>query len=66
MKYTQSMIECDNPSCNNAYPHTKDDPAPGYHLGKGEWCNAGGGPIPAFYACDIECVKPALLDVIEY
>jgi hypothetical protein len=60
-----TMLECDNPGCSNEYEHSKDDPAPGYHLGKGYWIVGGGGPIPATYACSPECITPAVLHNIS-
>lgn len=58
-------MACDNPNCLNRYEHTKDDPAPGYHLGKGFWVEGGGGPIPATYACSAVCIAPAILETIR-
>lgn len=58
-----TMIECDNPRCSSEYEHTKEDPAPGYHL-KGYWVLAGGGPIPATYACSQPCVGAAVEHII--
>jgi hypothetical protein len=60
-----TMIACDNPDCENEYEYDKEDPAPGYHLGKGFWVQAGGGPIPATYACCASCLAPAIDANIE-
>jgi hypothetical protein len=60
-----TIMECDNPSCHNWFFHTNDDPAPGYHLGKGFWVMGGGGPIPATYACSPECIGVAVQANIE-
>jgi hypothetical protein len=55
-----TVMSCDNPACNERYEHSKDEPAPGYHLGKGYWVLAGGGPIPATYACSADCISAAV------
>ena len=55
-----TLIECDSPSCDTEYEHTKSEPAPGYHLGRGYWVFAGGGPIPATYACSADCIQAAV------
>lgn len=60
-----TIMECDNPSCDEEYEHTTEDPAPGYHLGKGYWVIGGGGPIPKVYAHDKDCIGPAVQHVIE-
>jgi hypothetical protein len=58
-----TLMVCDNPRCpdKSEYEVTPQDPsAPGYHLGKGHYDLAGGGPIPATYACSEDCIVPAL------
>lgn len=60
-----TMKECDNPECRERFEHTTEEPAPGYHIGKGYWVLSGGGPIPATYACSTECITPALEHMIE-
>ena len=60
------MLACDNPKCDAEFEHTKSDPAPGYHFGRGIWVFGGGGPIPPFYACSEKCVVPALLHMVEF
>lgn len=64
-KRTATMMQCDNPTCRTEYEHTKDDPAPGYHLGKGLLIAGGGVFIPATYACSPECIVPAIQHNIE-
>lgn len=59
-----TFLECDNPACNSEYEHSRDDPAPGYHI-KGYWALGGGGPVPATYACSIECLAPAVAHRIQ-
>ena len=55
------MEQCDNPNCQTSYEFDKEDPNPGYHLGKGVYVlGGGGGPIPATYACSTECIVPAI------
>lgn len=53
---------CDNPRCDSEPQiSTKEDPALGFYLGKGFWADgAGGGPLPATYACSKECIVPAI------
>lgn len=67
MKSKATVEYCDNPSCNysEVVGNEKGDGAEGYHFGKGWWVFAGGGPIPAFYACKQECIVPALDAVIK-
>lgn len=55
------MLSCDNPDCDNEMETSKEEPAPGYHIGKGFWVMGGGGPIPATYACSDECVGKAVI-----
>jgi hypothetical protein len=60
------MMVCDNPTCRSRYEHSKEEPALGYHLGKGLWADdGGGGPIPATYACSLECIGPAVEHTIR-
>lgn len=57
---------CDNPACNYAEVIGADrESATGYHFGKGYWILGGGGPIPAFYAHQQECIVPAMEHMIE-
>jgi len=60
MRVKQDVECCDNPECGYMEVYSKDEPATGYHFGKGYWALAGGGPIPAFYAHRKECILPAL------
>jgi hypothetical protein len=60
-----TMMVCDNPSCGEYFRHSKEEPAPGYHLGKGYWVWGGGGPIPSVYAHSSECIVPAIEAAIE-
>lgn len=60
-----TMMECDNPNCNYREEHSKEEPASGYHLGKGYWVLGGGGPIPATYAHTEGCILPAVLHMID-
>jgi len=60
-----TMERCDNPACDYQEVVTKDEPAVGYHFGRGYWVLGGGGPIEPFYAHDDQCVLPALLAVME-
>lgn len=59
------MMQCDNPNCGERFEHSKEDPAPGYHLGKGFYVLAGGGPIPSIFACHLECIAPAVEEKIN-
>ena len=63
----RAMIEwCDNPNCRHQEVSTKDEPATGYHLGKGLINHGGGGgTIPAIYAHTLECIAPAVQHAIE-
>lgn len=66
MAKQKATIEvCDNPECGNSEIVTKDEPATGYHLGRGFWVSGGGGPIPATYACSEECILPAVRANVE-
>lgn len=65
MKTRETMEHCDNPDCNNSYLVSRDEPAPGFHLGKGFYVLGGGGPIPATYACSYSCIKLAIRHMIE-
>lgn len=61
-----TVERCDNPEC--AYKEVLGDdrePATGYHFGKGYWVFGGGGPVPAFYAHQKDCILPALEYVID-
>lgn len=59
-----SYETCDNPTCT--YGQVIDEEgAEGYHFGKGYWVLGGGGPIPAFYAHDTECIVPAMEYVMD-
>lgn len=60
-----TMMSCDNPDCDYREEHTKEEPASGYHLGRGYWVLGGGGPIPATYAHSLECVVPALQHMMD-
>ena len=65
MKSKATIETCDNPECRYSEVCTKEEPTSGYHFGKGFWVNEGGGPIPAFYAHQAECVVPAMNHVID-
>lgn len=65
MKIRVTVMVCDNPDCDDSYRHTKEEPAYGFHLGKGFWSQGGGGPIPATYACSEECIGPAVMHMIR-
>ena len=60
-----TIATCDNPECDNEAETSRDDPAPGYYLGKGYWVLGGGGPIPATYACSVECIAKAVQGQID-
>lgn len=65
-KRKTTLIECDNPNCATAYEYDKNDPAIGYHLGKGvQHAGGGGWPIPEVYACRKECIELAVLAAID-
>ena len=59
---------CDNPRCKQGdgqFPYqeefSKEEPAMGFHLGKGTWTHGGGGDyVPPTYACSKECIVPAI------
>lgn len=56
-----TVMVCDNPKCQKESITRPFDPALGFYLGKGMWhFGAGGGPIPATYACSKECILPAI------
>lgn len=64
VKSRATVERCDNPDCD--YEQIiADEGAVGYHFGKGFWVQAGGGPIPAFYAHQEACIVPAMHAVIE-
>lgn len=65
MKHKAVVESCDNPDCSYEEIVTKEEPARGYHLGKGFWSLGGGGPIPAVYAHSKECIVPAIEAKIE-
>ena len=65
-KQRVTMMVCDNPACRNRHEHSKEEPALGYHLGKGFWADeGGGGPLTSVYACSTECITPAVMHVIR-
>jgi hypothetical protein len=59
---------CDNPRCEGGpggRPYREEvipseEPAMGYHLGRGILIWGGGSPIPATYAHDEKCIVPAI------
>ena len=61
-----TFLQCDNPLCDSEYEHSRDEPAPGYHFGKGVAVLGGGAPIVPFYACRKECVLNALAMALDY
>lgn len=65
MKHKATIETCDNPGCGHQEVSTKDEPASGYHLGRGYWVLGGGGPIPAVYAHELACLAPAVEHAIE-
>lgn len=68
MKTKATVEYCDNPNCNYSEViegGKNGEPATGYHFGKGFWVLGGGGPIPAFYAHQKECILPALEAVMD-
>lgn len=66
MTKERATIEyCDNPNCLDRQVVTSDEPAVGYHFGKGFWVLGGGGPIPAFFAHSKECIIPALEHIMD-
>lgn len=56
----ETVEYCDNPKCDYSEIVTPDEPATGFHFGKGFWILGGGGPIPAVYAHSEECILPAI------
>lgn len=65
MKERVTIQTCDNPQCGEWFIDSREEPAPGYHLGSGFWCMGGGGPIPATYACSVDCIAPGIRHNIE-
>ena len=64
-KSKETVERCDAPGCEYLEIVTPDEPAIGYHFGKGFWVMGGGGPIPAFYAHEEDCIVPAMNAVID-
>lgn len=61
-----TVMVCDNPACGKQFPHSTEEPAYGYHLGKGFWADdGGGGPLTSIYACSPECIVPAVMHSIK-
>lgn len=61
MAQRKAIVEvCDNPDCDFEYVVEKSAPSPGFHLGKGYWVLAVGGPLPAIYAHSYDCIVPAI------
>lgn len=59
-KVRETVLMCDNPSCDTMRLHSRHEPALGIHFGRGSWHLGGGGPIPSIYACQQSCVAPAV------
>lgn len=61
-----TVMECDNPDCGSPLQVVdKYEPVLGYHFNGGvQHHGGGGGPIPKFFACQEDCIIPAMNHVL--
>jgi hypothetical protein len=67
-----TMIECDNPKCQNVGhpeweppPRSKKPMSAPYGWYQGDVLRMGPGPHILFYACSEECIGPAAVEKFE-
>lgn len=65
-KHKITVERCENPTCSNEAEVVPGEVTPGVAVGRGVYYDGFvGGPLPAIYACSVECLSPAVQAAIE-